>query len=247
MFLLVELLGYYLYKFPYDSATKEYINKICQDLAFYKPLLEPYFINSPYIKFTKQFCKPPVETSANLFQEAVPITRDLRNNNNLTSVAQPYIPILHLPDNFDENDSDDERITLNPKNMSLPPPLAEYNPLIPGQIITYPPPFRTPLPSPLHTSSKKRPLEEEEEEDEDEDEERKNKKNKVNQSSSFSPELGGNKHKNYNKKLSIKKSQKRNITNKKRFQNRKSKKLTNIKRNNKNKKSISKRNNKTHK
>jgi len=241
MFLLVELLGYYLYKFPHDSVTKEYINKICQDLAFYKPLLEPYFINRPYIKFTKQFCKPPVETTANHFQEAIPITRDLRNNNNLTSVAQPYIPILHLPDNFDENDSDDERIILNPKNMTLPTPLAEYDPLNPGQIITYPRPFRTPLPSP----SKKRPLEEDDDEKEDDV---KNKKNKVNQSSSFYPELGGNKHKNYNKKLSTKKSQKRNITNKKRFQNRKSKsKKHKIIPHNKKKKSIRKRNNKTNK
>jgi hypothetical protein len=227
MFLLAGFLRYFLYNFPHDSVTKDYINKICQDLPFYKPLLEPYFINSPYIKFTKQFCKPPVETSANLFQEAVPITRDLRNNNNLTSVAQPYIPILHLPDNFDENDSDDERISLNPKNMSLPPPLAQYDPLNPGQIITYPPP-------------RKRSLEDDDDEhddDDDDDEEPKSKKNKVNESSSFSPEFGGNKRKKSNKKYKNNKSNKK-YTNKKyrnkKYRNNKSnKKYTNKKYRNK--------------
>jgi hypothetical protein len=224
MFLLAGFLRYFLYKFPHDSVTKDYINKICQDLPFYKPLLEPYFINSPYIKFTKQFCKPPIETSANLFQEAVPITRDLRNNNNLTSVAQPYIPILHLPDNFDENDSDDERISLNPKSMTLPQPLAEYDPLNPGQIITYPRPFFQ-----SESSPRKRSLDEDED-----DEEPKKKKNKENQNSSFSTEFGGNKRKKYNKKLSAKKSKKskkKNIINKKstykKYRNKKSNKKFN--------------------
>jgi hypothetical protein len=243
MLLLVELLGYYLDKSPDSTITHDYINQICLDLPFYKPILEPYFKDHPDIKFTKQFCKAPVEASINLFQEGQPLPRDLRSIVNTEVEAQISNPILALPDNsanWDENDSDDERITLNPKNMNLPPPLAQYDPLNPGQIITYPPPFRTPLPTP----SKKRPLED----DDDEDEESKSKKNKVNQSSSFSPELGGNKHKNYNKKLSIKKSQKRNITNKKRFQNRKSKsKKHKIIPHNKKKKSIRKRNNKTNK
>lgn len=147
LFLLVEFFNYFLYKYPDLPITHKYINTICLDLPFYKKLLETYF-DTNEIKFSKKFCKPPVEANFSFVQEGNPISRVLRNNNKNPPVrAQPYIPILHLPDNFDENEPDDERISLNPKNTSQPPSLTEYDPLNPGKIITYP------SPNPLQTSS----------------------------------------------------------------------------------------------
>jgi hypothetical protein len=205
MLLLVELLGYYLYKFPDSDISHKYINQICLDLPFYKPVLEPYFNEYSEIKFTKQFCKSPVEANFSFGLEGIPLTRDFRSGLNSKVEAQILNPIIALPDNshnWDENDPDDERISLNPKNMSLPTPLPEYNPNEPGQIITYPRPSSF-IPSPRQ---KKRALEEDEEDEEDE--KPKSKKNKVNESSSFNPEFGGKKRKKSNKKLSTKKSKK---------------------------------------
>lgn len=213
MLLLVELLGYYLDKFPDSPITHNYINKICLDLPFYKPVLEPYFKGHPEIKFTKQFCKAPVETSVNFFPNITPLTRDLRSGLNSPVEARISNPPIALPDtsqNWDENDSDDERISLNPKNMSLPPPLPEYNPNEPGQIITYPQPS-TFIPSPSYRQEK-RSLEDQEDE-EDEDEQPNKKLRKGNSSSSFSPEFGGNKRKKSYKKSTkkqYKKSAKKN-------------------------------------
>jgi hypothetical protein len=205
MLLLVELLGYYLDKFPNSTMTIKYIDQICLDLPFYKPILEPYFNEYSEIKFTKQFCKSPVEANFSFGLEGIPLTRDLRSGLNSKVEAQILNPIIALPDNshnWDENDPDDERISLNPKNMSFPTPLPEYNPNEPGQIITYPRPSSF-IPSPRQ---KKRALEEDEEDEEDE--KPKSKKNKVNESSSFNPEFGGKKRKKSNKKLSTKKSKK---------------------------------------
>uniref|UniRef100_A0A6C0KQG6 Uncharacterized protein n=1 Tax=viral metagenome TaxID=1070528 RepID=A0A6C0KQG6_9ZZZZ len=211
MLLLVELLGYYLDKSPDSTLTHDYINLICLDLPFYKPILEPYFKDHPDIKFTNQFCKAPVEASINLFQEGIPASRDLRSMVNTQVEARISNPTIALPDtsqNWDENDSDDERISLNPKNMSLPTPLSEYNPNNPGQIITYPRPFITS--STNSPRQEKRSLEDEEEEEE---EQPNKKQRKVNSSSSFSQELGGNRRKKSNKKSTkkqYKKSAKKN-------------------------------------
>jgi hypothetical protein len=202
MLLLVELLGYYLYKFPDSDISHKYINQICLDLPFYTPILKDYFENHPGIKFTDQFCKSPVETTGKISTQIPSLTRNLRSNFNPQIEARISNPIIAIPDNsqnWDENDSDDERISLNPKNISLPPPLPEYNPNEPVQIITYPRPSSF-IPSPRQ---EKRTLEEDEE-----DEYPNSKKNKVNKSSSFNPEFGGKKRKKSNKKLSTKKSKK---------------------------------------
>jgi len=229
MILLVELFGYFIDRFPNDPVTHAYITKICQDLAFYKPLLGPYFINNPYIKFTKKFCETPVDTNANLFQVATPATQDLRSNTNTRLRARPSIPsssntFLTVPDAIDENDSDDERIELYPKNMTLPPPLEEYDPSIQITRINYPPPL---------SSNTINSNDEENKSDSEEEDKMKEKKLKTNKDFDndydFKPEFGGNKRKKYTRRVKRKKHNTNKKSTNKKYKNNKSNKKSNKK------------------
>ena len=208
MILLVELFGYFIDRFPNDPVTHAYITKICQDLAFYKALLGPYFIDNPYIKFTKKFCETPVDANAALFQVATPATQGLRSNTNTRLRARPSSSntFFTVPDAIDENDSDDERIQLYPKNMTLPPPLEEYDPSIQVTRINYPPP---------QSSNTLNSLDEENKSDSEEEDKMKEKKLKTNNdfdNYEFRPEFGGKKRIKYNIKIL---KRKKNITRKK--------------------------------
>jgi hypothetical protein len=223
MILLVELFGYFIDRFPNDPVTHAYITKICQDLAFYKDLLGPYFIDNPYIKFTKKFCETPVDTNAALFQVATPATQGLRSNTNTRLRARPSSSntVLTIPDAIDENDSDDERIHHYPKNMTLPPPLEEYDPSIQITRINYPPPPST---NTINSND------EENKSDSEEEDKMKEKKLKTNKDFDndydFKPEFGGNKRikYKYNKKSHRRVKKKKNITRKKTKYNKSNKK-----------------------
>ena len=142
--ILVNLLNFFLEAYPNDIKTHEYIDKICQDLPFYMRLFD-FYIRHNLIKvnFSKEFCKPLVEASSSLDVKDVKNIPNLRSNPNQLR-AQEFEHNIPIPDeryNYDENDSDDERIELNPKRNLLEPPLPEYDPSNPGQIITYPNPL----------------------------------------------------------------------------------------------------------
>jgi hypothetical protein len=152
LLLLEMLFGYFLENYPNSPETHRYIRKICnppQDFGenFYFDLLKPYFEYHPNIKFTKKFCKEPVIAEATTdIPQAFPIPPEIgRLRSNIeTDIRAPILnPVIALPDNsqnFDENDSDDERIERANRSYEKPAPLQEYNPVNPGAIISYPRP-----------------------------------------------------------------------------------------------------------
>lgn len=143
--ILVNLLNFFLEFYPNDIKTHHYIDIICQDLPFYMGLLDFYIRhNLINIKFTKEFCKPIQPASSSIYAKDIKtnIPNLRRNPRQLT--AQEFKHNIAIPDtsfNYDENDSDDERIELNPKPNLLPTPLPEYDPSNPGKILTYPNPL----------------------------------------------------------------------------------------------------------
>jgi hypothetical protein len=143
--ILVNLLNFFLEAHPNDIKTHEYIDKICEDLPFYMRLLD-YYIRHNLIKvnFSKEFCKPIVQASSSIDVKDIKTNIPNLRSNPRQLRAQEFEHNIAIPDesyNYDENDSDDERIELNPKPNLLPPPLPEYDPSNPGKIITYPNPL----------------------------------------------------------------------------------------------------------
>jgi hypothetical protein len=209
-----------------NDSLHNYIDLICQDLDFWKPLLEGYFDGDTRIQFNEKSCFNVKEAEINM-KPIIPQNRNIRSNrlppNLPIAIPTHSNPIIRQTRNPNQP-LQIQQYQLNPKNTQIPAPLPEYDVNNPGTIITYPAPsISSTPPTPTTQDNKKRKRQNQEDDDEP--------------SSNTSTN---------NKKSNIG-GYKRKKTNKKRFQNRKSKKLTNIKRNNKNKKSISKRNKKPHK
>lgn len=143
--ILVNLLNFFLEAYPNDIKTHEYIDKICEDLPFYMRLLDYYIRhNLIMVNFSKEFCKPIVQAFSSIDVKDIKTNIPNLRSNPRQIRAQEFehnIAIPHRSYNSDENDSDDERIKLNPKPNLLPPPLPEYDPSNPGKIITYPNPL----------------------------------------------------------------------------------------------------------
>ena len=230
--ILVNLLNFFLESHPNDIKTHEYIDKICQDLPFYMTLFD-FYIRHNLIKvnFSKEFCKPIVEASSSIEVKDVKNIPNLRSNPNQLR-AQEFKHNIAIPDeryNYDENESDDERIELNPKPNLLLPPLPQYDPSHPGQIITYP-----------------NPLNEEEMDDSEEDFRNNTRKRNSNLNNQINEDTSSKKNKDYKdnndsnnnyesnlggNKLTRKLKRKKNISKNHR---KKSHKKTKIKRNKKN-------------
>ena len=213
-----------------NDSLQNYIDLICHDLEFWKPLLEGYFKNDTRIKFTEDFCfnVPQAEVNTN---QVIQNTRPFRSNrfepNLPVATSTAFNPLIRQPRSSNQP-LQIQQYKLIPKNTEIPPPLPEYDVNNPGTIITYPTPYNnTNSPdqsSPSSPDNKKRPRDKKDEaEDEDEENEYPSKKNIVPRSKDFEPEFGGyKKSKKSNKKKSKKSNKKSNKKSKK--SNKKSKK-----------------------
>lgn len=206
-----------------NDMLQNYIDLICQDLDFWKPLLKGYFDGDTRIQFNNKFCfnvkQAEIDTNP-----IIPQLRPIRSNRlgpNLPVATSNISDLPRQPRNPNQP-LQIQQYQLIPKNEQIPEPLPEYDINNPGRIITYPrpptpPPLTPPSPTPSQDNKKRA-------RDNHLDEDESSSKTPANNNE---PDIGGNK---------------RNKTNKKR----KSKKLKNIQKS-KHKKYISKRNKKANK
>ena len=97
--IVANLLDYYVENEPESQVFHRNIDLICQDLEFYKPLLQPYF-NTERLDLSEEFCRPPVNAEISQFpilDSNIRNTRNMENNVNLN--ARPTNLQIGIPAN----------------------------------------------------------------------------------------------------------------------------------------------------
>ena len=97
--IVANLLDYYLENEEESPVFHRNIDLICQDIEFYKPLLEPYF-KKEKLDLNENFCKPVVNAEISNFpilDANIRNTRNMENNINLN--AEPTNLQMVIPTN----------------------------------------------------------------------------------------------------------------------------------------------------
>jgi hypothetical protein len=97
--IVANLLDYYLENEEESPVFHRNIDLICQDIEFYKPLLEPYF-KKEKLDLNENFCKPVVNAEISNFpilDANIRNTRNMENNINLN--AEPTNLEMGIPAN----------------------------------------------------------------------------------------------------------------------------------------------------